>query len=137
MSKHLVLVICGLITAGAVILAFYAFEKGHKLSKSLEEERYSRMVAEESSQKSAAKLAALDNQLKSTQDKMAKLKDILDQEKEVNQDLKIQYEQLVQAKEVLESRLKTAMEEKSVEAEQQAAVPPPAAEIPVVAAGAQ
>ena len=135
MSKDVLLVICGLMTIGAVTLAVYSFEKGYKLSKSLEEERYGRMVAEESSQKSAAKLAALDNQLKSTQDKMAKFKDILDQEKGVNQDLKNQYEQLVQAKEGLESKLKAALEEKAAAVLQQAAQP--AAAVPAATAGAQ
>ena len=135
MNKDVLLVICGLMTIAAVTLAVYSFEKGYKISKSLEEERYSRMVAEESSQKSAAKLAALDNQLKSNQDKMAKLKDILDQEKGVNQNLKNQYEQLVQAKQALESKLKAALEEKAAAIVQQAA--PPAAAVPVVTAGAQ
>ena len=129
MNKDVLFVICGLITVGAVTLAIYSFEKQYKLSKSLEEERYGRMVAEESSQKSAAKLATLENQLKSTQDKMVKLKNILDQEKGVNQDLKNQYEQLVRAKTDLESKLKTAMEEKTAEQQQatQQQAPAPAA----------
>ena len=134
MNKDVLFVVCGLITVVAVTLAIYSFEKQYKLSKSLEEERYGRMVAEESSQKSAAKLATLENQLKSTQDKMVKLKDILDQEKGVNQDLKNQYEQLVRAKTDLESKLKTAMEEKTAEQQQAAQQQAPA---PAATAGVQ
>lgn len=136
MNKDVLLILCALITVGAIAGAVYTFEKQGKLSRSLQEERYGRMVAEEISQKSAAKLIALENQLKSTDDKLAKLKDILDQQKSVNSDLKGQYDKLVQAKADMEAKLKTAMEEKPV-------VPPPApeaapqAELPSTAAGAQ
>ena len=113
MNKDILLIICAVITAVSLLCAVYVFGKQGKLAKSLEEERYGRMVAEESSQKSATKLAALENQIKSTDGKMAKLKDILDQEKSVNSDLKNQYDKLSQAKADLESKLKTAMEEKA------------------------
>lgn len=122
MKKDVIMVICVLIAVGALVLAVYAFEKQNKLVKSLEEERYSRMVAEESSQKSAAKLAVLENQLKSTQDKMAKMKDILDQEKSVNSDLKNQYDKLAQTKKDLESKLQSAVVETALS--QTAAAPP-------------
>ena len=137
MNKDVLLVIRLLIMAGAVSVAVFSIEKQHKLLKNLEEEKYSRMVAEDSSQKSAAKLATLENQMKSTQEKMAKLKDILDQEKEFNQDLKDQYEKLVRAKVDLELKLKTTMEEKSTAAQQtaQQVTVVPAATVPV--AGAQ
>ena len=112
MNKDILLVVCALITAGAIACAVYVFEKQVKLAKSLEEERYGRMVAEESSQKSAAKVAVLENQMKTADAKMVKLKDILDQEKGVNADLKSQYEYLERMKADLESKLKSTLEEK-------------------------
>ncbi len=117
MKNTVVLVICLLIAAGSIAAAVYAFDKQNKLSKTLEEERYGRLVAEESSQKSAAKLAALENQVKTTGDKMAKLKDVLEQAKEVNSDLQSQYDKLAQAKASLEANLKSALEEKQAAAQ--------------------
>ena len=92
MNKDILLIIFAILTAASVAVAVVTFEKQNKLGKSLEEEKYSRMVAEESSQKSAAKVATFENQLESANDKMTKLKDILDQQKGGNEDLKGQYD---------------------------------------------
>ena len=110
MKKDVLLVICALVAVGAIAVAVHVLERQNKLTKKLDEERYGRLVAEESSQKSAAKLAVLENQIKSADDKMAKLKDVLDQEKGLNSDLKGQYAKLAQAKAELEAKLKAAME---------------------------
>jgi hypothetical protein len=123
MNKDVLLVICVVMTAGAVFFGVHAIEKQNQIAKGLDEERYSRMVAEESSQKSAAKVAVLENQVKSAESKMAKLKDILGQEKGVNSDLKNQYDKLVQNKASLEAKLKSVLEQKSA-AEQQPAQQP-------------
>lgn len=124
MQKDVLLGVCALITAAAIVVAVNSFEKQNKLTKALQEERYSRMVAEESSQKSAAKVAVLENDLKSSQDKMTKIKDILSQEKNVNSNLKSQYEKLAQTKANLEAKLKTALEEqKAAQAAQQQPAP--------------
>lgn len=106
MKNTLVIVFATIFTVGAFLMAFISFEKQNKLSKSLEEERYSRMVAEESSQKSAAKLAALEVQLRSAEDRMSKVKDVLDQEKGVNSDLKNQYDKMLKVRTDLENRVK-------------------------------
>ena len=45
---------------------------------------------------------------------MAKIEDVLDQEKGVNSDLKKQYDELAETKADLESKLRTALQEKSV-----------------------
>lgn len=112
MKNSLLIVIASVVTVGALLFAFFAFEKQNKLGKSLEEEKYGRLVAEESSQKSAAKLAALEVQLRSAEDKMSKVKDVLDQEKGVNSDLKSQYEKLEQAKTELENKVKELAQQK-------------------------
>lgn len=106
MKNSLLIVIASVVTVGALMVAFIAIEKQNKLGKNLEEQKYGRMVAEESSQKSAAKLAALEVQLRSAEDRMTKVKDVLDQEKGVNSDLKDQYEKLEEAKANLESKVK-------------------------------
>ncbi len=112
MNKDVVMIVCILLAVGASVLAVFSFEKQNKMTKSLEEERYMRMVSEESSQKSAAKMATLQVQLKSAEEKAAKIKDILDHEKGVNEDLKNQYEDLERTKAKLEARLLSAVQEK-------------------------
>ncbi len=109
--KDILLVISVLIAIGLTVVVIGFNEKATKASKNLEEERYGRMVAEEGLQKSAAKLATLESQVKSADAKMAKIQDILDQQKGVNSDLKQQYEKLAQNKVELEAKLKTTAEE--------------------------
>lgn len=123
MKKDVLVIVFALLTAASVAVAVVSFEKQNKLGKSLEEEKYSRMVAEESSQKSAAKVAVYENQLKSANEKMAKLKDILDQQQGVNEELKSQYDKLAQTKEDLEAKLKTTLDEKAAAQTATAVVP--------------
>ncbi len=111
--KDVILVIALLMAVGLSVVVVRFNEKATKAGKSLQEERYSRMVAEESLQKNAAKVATLESQLKTAQDKMGKIEDILEQEKGVNSDLKSQYERLAQSKSELEGKLKATLEEKS------------------------
>ena len=125
MKKDAVVVILLLVAVAlAAVLAHFA-QKASRADKSLEEERYGRLVAEETLQKGAAKLVALENQVKTAADKMAKVQDLVDQEKGVNADLKKQYAKLAEAKEELEARLKAALQEQAaVQAQVQPAAQP-------------
>ena len=116
MKKDVVLVILGLLVVGLSVFLARSLEQERRAVKGLEEERYSRMVAEESLQKNAAKLSTMQEQIKSTSDKMAKIQDIVDQEKGVNADLKKQYAQLAEAKEALEAKVKAAVQEQKAPA---------------------
>ncbi len=111
MKKDVVLVILGLLVVGLSVFLARSLEKEHRAIKGLEEERYSRMVAEESLQKNASKLSTMEAQIKSASDKMAKIQNIVEQEKGVNADLKKQYAQLAEAKEALEAKVKAAVQE--------------------------
>ena len=112
--KDIILVIFLLVAVGLSVVVVHFAQKADKAGKSLEEERYSRMVAEETLQKNDAKLTTYQEELKEKQDKMAKIEDILDQEKGVNSDLKKQYDELAEAKANLEAKLGTALQEKAV-----------------------
>ncbi len=126
--KDIILVVVLLVMVSLLVLVVYLGGKANKATKSLEEERYSRMVAEETLQKNAAKMTTLSSQLKDDQDKMAKIEDILDQEKGVNTDLKKQYDALAQAKTDLEAKLLLALQEKAkLAAQVKAQQPQPAA----------
>lgn len=115
MKKDAVLVILGLLVVGLSVFLARSLEKEHRALKGLEEERYSRMVAEESLQKNASKLSTMQEQIKSNSEKMAKIQDIVEQEKGVNADLKKQYAQLAEAKEALEAKVKAAMHEQTAQ----------------------
>ena len=110
--KDIILVVSVLLALGLSVVVFRFAEKATKAGKSLEEERYSRMVAEETLQKNDAKLNNLQQSLKEDHDKMVKIQDILDQEKGVNSDLKKQFDGLKQAKADLEAKLQKAQQEK-------------------------
>jgi uncharacterized protein YoxC len=111
--KDIILVISLLVAVGLSVFVVRFAQKADKAGKTLEEERYSRMVAEETLQKNAAKLTTLQVELKEDQDKMAKIVDILDQEKGVNSNLKKQYDELTEAKSNLESKLETVLQQKA------------------------
>lgn len=118
--KDILLVISLLLAIGLSVFVIRFAEKADKAGKSLEEERYSRMVAEETLQKNDAKLTTLQQAVKEDQNKMAKIEDILDQEKNVNSDLKKQYDELTQAKANLEAKLQSVLQEKAQAAAQAA-----------------
>jgi len=112
--KDIFLVISLLLAVGLSVVVVRFAEKADKAGKSLDEERYSRMVAEETLQKKASELMNLHDQLKGDQDKMGKIEDILDEQKGINSDLKKQYDALVQAKSDLEEKLQQVLQEKAV-----------------------
>jgi len=112
--KDVILVISLLVAVGLSVVVVRFAQKADKAGKSLEEERYSRMVAEETLQKNDAKLTTYQEELKEDQDKIAKIVDVLDQEKGVNSDLKKQYDELTAAKADLETKLDMVLHEKAV-----------------------
>ena len=133
--KDIILVISLLLAIGLSVFVVRFAQKADKAGKSLEEERYSRMVAEETLQKNDAKLTTLQVEVKEDQDKMGKIVDILEQEKGVNSNLKKQYDELTQAKADLEAKLETVLQQKAqavaaLQAQVQPAVPAAAAAQP-------
>jgi len=112
--KDVFLIISLIVVLGLSVMVVRYAQKADKFSKSLEEERYSRMVAEETLQKNDAKLTTYQEQLKDTQDKISKITDVLEQEKGLNSDLKKQYDELTESKAKLEMKLAAAIQEKAV-----------------------
>ena len=108
MKKDVVLVILVLLCVGLLTAILAITQKENKTRKNLEEERYIRMVTEERLEKSDAKLTTLEVQLKTANEKMSKVQDLMDQQKEANTDLQKQYEELGKIKADLEVKLKSA-----------------------------
>jgi len=114
--KDIILTISILLAVGLGVVVVCLAQKAQKAGKSLEEERYSRMVAEETLQKNDAKLTTLQEELKDNQVKMAKIADVLEQEKGVNSDFKKQYDELNEAKADLQAKLDVVLQEKTAAA---------------------
>jgi uncharacterized protein YoxC len=122
--RDIILVISILVSVGLLVVVVNIAQKADKAGKNLEEERYSRMVAEETLQKNNAKLTTYQEELKEDQGKMAKIADVLEQEKGVNSDLKKRYDELAASKANLEAKL-TALQEKPAAKAQPAVQPTP------------
>jgi len=115
--KDIVLVISLLLAVGLSVVVVRFAQKADKATRSLEEARYSRMVAEETLQKNDAKLATFEMQLKEDQDKMGQIAEILTQEKSINLSLKKQYDELTEAKSNLEAKLTAVLAQKQAAVE--------------------
>ncbi len=101
-------VIVAILGALIVTLVYYKREIT-KITKTLESERYSRLVAEEKVVNSASKIKQLEGDLKSNEDKIAKVQSLLKDQKNFNKDLETQYERLARTKIALEEQLKTVI----------------------------
>jgi len=80
-----------------------------KTKEELNEERYSRMVAEEKLEKVSQKVKSLESQVNATQSKTEDIRGVLDQEKKTSAQLKLELEKMTKLKEVLEKELKEAL----------------------------
>ena len=77
------------------------------ISKVLESERYSRLVAEEKVVNSVSKIKQLQDDLTDNQQKLNKIQDLLKEQKSVNKDLDAQFQRLSNAKSQLEDQIET------------------------------
>lgn len=77
------------------------------ISKVLESERYSRLVAEEKVVNSVSKIKQLQGDLADNEQKLGKIQDLLKEQKSVNKDLDIQFQRLSTAKSQLEDQIQT------------------------------
>lgn len=109
--RNIFLAILSLVVVALLVMVISFYQKASKYTKSYEEEKYNRMVAEESLQKNAAKVVTLEAQLKTANEKMEKIQDLIEQEKSVNLDLKKQYDALSKIKSDLQNKLKTTIDE--------------------------
>lgn len=86
------------------------------ISKVLETERYSRLVAEEKVINSVSKIQQLQDELTDNQDKMAKIQNLLKEQKTVNKDLDSQFQKLSKAKSQLETQIQTLISDQALAA---------------------
>ena len=108
--KDILFVFVLLVSICTSVILFRFNQEKAKVEKNLQQERYNRIVAEENSEKNVAQIHRLEKELKGAQDKFAQIENILDQQKDVNADLRAQFEKIEAAKLELEAKLQSALE---------------------------
>ena len=108
--KDILLVFVLLVSICTSVILFRFNQEKTKVERNLQQERFNRLVAEENSEKNVALIQRLEKELKAAQDKFLQIENILDQQKDVNADLKAQFEKIEAAKLELESKLQSALE---------------------------
>ncbi len=115
-----------LISALAVICVGIVFFAGSKVAgtkKDLDQERYSRMVAEEKLEKALIKIRSLENEVNVAQTQTQNLQAVFDKEKAASSKAQTELDKMTKLKEVLEKELKNALVPPA--ATEQAPQPPP------------
>lgn len=121
--KNLGLVLLFVVVAGALIgvVAHYKHQVT-QISKVLESERYSRLVAEEKVVNSVFKIKQLQDDLSENEDKIAKIQNILKEQNSVNKDLESQYQKLSKSKSQLEDQIQMLISQQAMAAQAESAV---------------
>ncbi len=121
--KNLGLVLLFVVVAGALIgvVAHYK-HLVTQISKVLESERYSRLVAEEKVVNSVSKIKQLQDDLSENEDKIAKIQNILKEQNSVNKDLESQYQKLSKSKSQLEDQIQMLISQQAMAAQAESAV---------------
>jgi septal ring factor EnvC (AmiA/AmiB activator) len=92
----------------SVLLVHYK-QEAQKITRTLEAERYNRLVAEEKVVNTVSKIKHLETELKSSEEKIAKVQAVLKDQKSLNTDMERQFERLSKAKAELENQLRIAI----------------------------
>jgi chromosome segregation ATPase len=121
--KHFGLILAFLFCVGAIAgVVVYYKNQITGMSKALETERYSRLVAEEKAINSVSKIKQLQGELEENEKKIAKVQDLLKEQKNLNKDLDNQFQKLAKAKSQLEQEIQTLISQQAVAAQATAAV---------------
>lgn len=108
---------------GAVAgVVFYYKNQMNNISRNLETERYSRLVAEEKVISSVSKIQQLQDELGENETKLEKIQELLTEQKDLNKDLEDQFQKLNKAKSQLEQEIQTLISQQAVAAQAEAAV---------------
>lgn len=119
--KNVGLILVFILAVGAIAgVVVYYKKQITSISKNLETERYSRLVAEEKVINSVSKIRQLQDELGDNQNKIDKIQDLLKEQKDLNKDLDSQFQKLSKAKAQLEEEIQTLVSQQAV-AEQAAA----------------
>ena len=110
--KNFFLFLTLLVATVSIFLLVRFNQENAEKTQSLEQERFSRMTAEEDLQKDEYRIKKLEADLQTAQVKSSKTQEALDREKEVTAELKSQLEQLGKSKDSLERELGDALKNK-------------------------
>lgn len=121
--KNVGLILVFILAVGAIAgIVVYYKKQISSISKNLETERYSRLVAEEKVINSVSKIKQLQDELGDNQKKIDKIQDLLKEQKDLNKDLDSQFQKLSKAKAQLEEEIQTLVSQQAVAQQAAAAV---------------
>lgn len=121
--KNVGLILIFILAVGAIAgIVVYYKKQISSISKNLETERYSRLVAEEKVINSVSKIKQLQDELGDNQKKIDKIQDLLKEQKDLNKDLDSQFQKLSKAKAQLEEEIQTLVSQQAVAQQAAAAV---------------
>ena len=103
--KNILIFFALLVVAACTILAVKYGRNASQAQGELDQERYSRMVAEEGLEKAGMKVTSLESELNRTQAKLKGLESLIKETKSLNSDLKAQLEKSSQINDELDRRI--------------------------------
>lgn len=121
--KNIGLILVLMLAIGAIsgVVVYYKNQLS-RISKNLETERYSRLVAEEKVISSVSKIKQLQEDLDANQKQIDKVQDLLKEQKNLNKDLEGQFQKLSKAKSQLEDEIQALISQQALAAQTAAAV---------------
>ncbi len=108
--KKTTFILAILVFAGAIAVISYFYKENQEVTRVLNQERYSRMVAEEELQKGDYRIKKLGADLQTTQVKLSRAQESLDREREEKSGIKTEFNKLSERKDSLEKNLKSALD---------------------------
>lgn len=107
--KNKILIVATILAVGCLIMVVLSSQAVDKTRKSLDQERYDKMVAEEKLEKALIKIKSLENDITNSQNQTQSMQAIVEQEKNANTKLKTELAKVTKLKDVLEDQLKNAL----------------------------
>lgn len=116
MNKILIVLLFALLAGALGAVAMHFKHQVTLVSRTLESERYNRLVAEEKVVNSVSKIKQLQDDLQDNEKKLAKITDVLKEQKDINQELEDQYQKLSKSKSQLEDQIQVLISQQAVAA---------------------
>ena len=103
------MIILGALTVGSLVIVVLSSQTLQKTKGDLNQERYTRMVAEEKFEQAMIKIKSLEANLTAASNQLQSTKDALVQEKVNSTSVRDELEKMTKLKEVLEQELKNSL----------------------------
>ena len=107
--KNNILLAAAVLTVGCLAMVIFSRQAVDKTQKTLDQERYNRMITEEKLEKALMKIKSVETELTNAQNQAQGIQTVLEKERNVNINLRSELDKMTKLKEVLEEQLKAAL----------------------------